>query len=294
MSLLVAEMDYNQAIRSIREIVLDTSPVQCFKVSGQDFLFKKESNSFTLSDSTFSTGEAEKFYDLMDKIRAKSVTIGILGDFVPTEYTSNIVDFNYPSLSEIKTVSRDRYFSLETIEGFIEEYFAYYLTFTDSPRTLEQIFNELDYFQRKKLVFWVSYYLIDKKRMNYASTGEMIRLNNPEDLDDQVSGAGGQLKNIDETVTTKVGEVFTVTEKISEGGQGVKGFTSLWGDKYDYFTKLQLYIRDRFERQFRDYSLRDDAMITQEFGIEKGWEDSSWIDPNLFSNYTSSILNPDR
>ena len=42
MSWIVDNVNYDQAIRTIREIVLDTNPVQCFKVSGQDFLFKKD------------------------------------------------------------------------------------------------------------------------------------------------------------------------------------------------------------------------------------------------------------
>ena len=41
MSWIVDNVNYDQAIRTIREIVLDTNPVQCFKVSGQDFYLKR-------------------------------------------------------------------------------------------------------------------------------------------------------------------------------------------------------------------------------------------------------------
>lgn len=294
MSLLVDNIDYNRALRTIRELVLDTNPVQCFKVSGQDFLFKKDSSGFGLDTDTYTFSELEKFYDLMSILRDKKVTISILPDFVATEYCSLTENFNYPSIQEEKAVYRKNYFSDELIERVMEEFFAYYSPYDGIPKTVRTIYGGLDYFNRRKLIFWVAYYLVDRKRMNYASAGEMIRLNSDDGNGGEICGTEGELKSIDTTITTRVGEVFSVTERISDDGSGTEGFTSYWGDKYSYFTKLQLWIRDRFEKQFKDFSLRDDAMISQTFSLEKGWEPSAWVDTINFTRDTYDILQPDN
>jgi len=291
MSLIVDNLSYNQALRSIREIILDTNPVQCFKVSGQDFLFKKDATEVALDSDTYTFTEVEKYYDLMDKLRSKEVNVEILPDFVATEFVRDTVNFNYPSITDEKTISRERYFSTYTIEKVIEEFYAYYCPYYGVPKTVARIFEDLDYFDRRKLVFWVAYYLVDKKRMNYAASSEAIRLQN--EADGEICGTDGQLKNTETSITTRVGEVFSVTEKDKDDGKATEGFTSFWGDKYSYYTKLQLWIRDRFERQFKDFSLRDDAMISQSFTIEKGWENMAWINTMDFSKSTTDIMNPD-
>ena len=121
-----------------------------------------------------------------------------------------------------------------------------------------------------------------------ASTSNLIAMANGD------SCGGGEFKNTNIDTTTRVGDVFTEMEKTDESGTGLDGFTSLWGDKYSYLTKLQLYIRSMFEKQFQDYSLRDNAMISQTFTMDKTWERSSWINPHLFSNDTYGVLVDNR
>lgn len=290
MSLLVDYISYNQALRAIRELVLDTNPVQCFNVSGQDFLFKKDSDGIDLDAETYNFIEVDKFYELMRILRQKGVTISILPDFVAVEYCASLEDFNYPSIQDAKTIYRDNYFSKEFIEQVIAEFFVYYIPYYVLDSTVETLYKKLNYISQRKLIYWVAYYLVDKKRMNYASSGEMIRLNSESGEGGEVCGTEGELRNTDTNITTKIGEVFSTTEKIIADGKGTEGFTSYWGDKYSYFTKLQLWIRDRFEKQFKDFSLRDDAMISQSFTLEKGWEPSAWVDTTSFTPNTPDVL----
>lgn len=293
MSLLVTNISYQQAIRSIREVVLDTSPVQCFNVSGQGFSFKKDGNGFVIDTDTYTFEQVEKYYDLIRKLRAKEVTIEILPDYVTTEKSDLTSDFDYADITTSKLVARENYFSDYTIEKVMEEFFANYLSYDAIPKTTERMFNDLDYMWRKKLILWVAYYLVDRKRMNYASVSEMIRLqSNSTSTEGCVNDS--QFKNTEKTITTRVGEVFTVTERETDSGKGLDGFTDFWGDKYGYFTKLQLYIRDRFEKQFKDFSLRDDCMISQSFTMEKNWQEFAWVDTHNMSEYTRDVLNPSR
>ena len=213
MSLLVNDITYEQAIRAIREIILDTNPVQCFRVSGQDFLFSKNSTDIALDTQNFQFSEVEKYYDLMDKLRDKGVSIEILPDYIATEWTESTVNFNYPTIEDGKTISRKNYFSIGTIEAVMEEFYAYYIPYDGVPKTVRSIFDMLDYFSRRKLIFWVAYYLVDRKRMYYASAGEMIRMQNSSDGSGDGCSSEGEIKNTETTVTTRVGEVFSVTER---------------------------------------------------------------------------------
>lgn len=300
MSLIVDNLSYGQAIRSIRELVLDIVPVQCFKVSGQDFVFSKSDTSISLEAKLYDFTEVQKVYDLMRKIRSEktegnNLAIEILPNFVSTEYCENIVNFIHVPTADAEdiesvTVEMENYFSDHTIETLLEEFFSYYFPYTGTRRTVEKIYGDMDYFGRRKIVFWVAYYLIDRKRMNYASSNEIINASNP---DGSAGCSGVELKNKSTTITTRVGEVFTVSEKDGDNGQGMDGFTDFWGDQYGYFTKLQLWIRDRFEKQFNDFSLRDDAMISQSFFLEKGWEPSAWVDTINYSRSTIDIIHPD-
>ena len=294
MSLIVDEIGYSTAIRAIRELVLDTNPVQCFSVSGQGFLFTKDSSTITIAGEVYDFSEIEKYYDLTKVLRAENAIISIYPDFVPAEHVVHTVDFNYPEIvppDELtaREVIRENYFSIQTIESLMEEFFSYYCPYVGFPRTVQAIYNALNYFERRKIIYWVAYYLVDRKRMNYAAATEMMRLNNGG----SGCSTGGDFRNLETSVTTRVGEVFSVTEKDGDGGKGLDGFTSFWGDKYSYFTKLQLWIRDRYEKQFKDFSLRDDALINQTFSIEKGYEGSTWFNTLDFSRDTMDILNPD-
>lgn len=287
MSLLVEEIPYSQATRSIREIVLDISPVQAFKVSGQGFVFKKDDTEVVIDTTTYTFPQVEKVYDLLGKLVDKGVVVTVLPNYVPLGFTQNLVNFDHANMTAEKIIMAKSYFSDYEIELLMEDFFAHYLTYSGVPSTVETMYNLLNYFERKKLIFWVAYHLIDRKRMNYASTAEMIRLAQGGDPN------GGDLKNTEQTITTRIGETFIVVEKESEGGKGMDGFTSLWGDQYSYLTKMQLWIRDRFERMFNDYSLRDDTMRSSTFVVEKPWMPYTWTQ-NWLSHSTIDILQPDN
>lgn len=292
MSLLVTDITFKQAIRSIRELILDINPVRCFRVYGQDFAFMKDSSGIVLDGVSYTFDEVARQYDLVRKLRTKGVSIQIYPDYVASEPTESLIDINFTLASdESKIFERDNYFSDYIISNVVVDYFASYMGHSNQPRSIEYIFNTLHYMEKRKLILWVAYYMVDKKRMFYASTAEMIRLQSEQD-----GGLGcssdGQLKNSEVSITTRIGEVFSVTEKDADTGKGFEGFTDFWGDKFGYFTKLQLYIRSMFEKQFQDYSLRDDCMITQTFTMEKQWQLSAWIDTHDLSSFTRDVLLP--
>lgn len=281
-------ISYNEAIDTIRELILDTNPVQCFRVSGQDFGFSKDDSGFTVNGELSTLDSVNKYFLLMEKLRKAKVTVQILPDYVSVEFTKYTLDFNFPNLGESdEPVLREHYFSVESIEKVMRDFYMFYGYYTDSPRTFEYLYNQMCYTDRLKLIYWVAYYLIGLKRMYYASNSEIIR---QYDMSSSDCPNEGELKNTRKSITTRVGEVFSVTESDNDTGDGLDGFTSFWGDQYSYYTKLQLWIRDRFEKMFKDFSLRDDAMICQTFQVEKVWQDYAWVDTMNFSEITKDVL----
>ena len=279
---------YKEAIDTIRELILDTNPVQCFKVSGQDFGFSKDGSGFVLNGELIPFDEVSKYFSLMEKLRIAKVDVQILPDYVSVEHTKYTLDFDFASISELSdSILREHYFSLEAIEKVMRDFYMYYGYYTEIPRTFEDLFNNLCYIDRLKLIYWVAYYLIGLKRMYYASNSEIIRQYDTESSD---CPNEGELKNTKKSITTRVGEVFSVTESDADDGNGLDGFTSFWGDQYSYYTKLQLWLRDRFEKLFKDFSLRDDAMICQSFQIERVWQNDAWVDTMNFSETTRDVL----
>lgn len=290
MALVVGEIDYQTAIKTIRELVLDINPVSCLIVKDQGLVFSKVEETVTINADSFSITETPKFYSFVNKLRELGISdYQTSNDYAPLEGTEGLEDFSFDSnegqndVGGSVNLQRLNYFTITTIEQLMVEYFSYYLTFDGITRTTLEIFNCLEFQDRRKLIFWVAYYLVDKKRSYYASiSGE----NGTPNTDDQY-------RDSKKNITTRIGDVYTVVENELDETKGEKGFTSFWGDKYSYYAKLQLYIRDRFERQFRDFSLREDAMVTTQFAVDKVWTNEAWYDTLDLSQSTYSILDLD-
>ena len=143
--------------------------------------------------------------------------------------------------------------------------------------------NDFDYYHSKKICYWVAYWLVDIRRsalaLYTATTGG-------------TTSASSSSVGIDtmKDVTVRVGDVFTITERQQPQADGQKGFTTLWGDKDSYWTRLQLYLRMQFEKLFNDFSLRDDVLRSSNFTIDKNWSPFAHVDTFDFSASTRDIF----
>ena len=287
--MLVQEITFKQAKRTIRELVMDLGLVDCFKAVGKDLNFFKDDTKIILGDEEhlIVDGEFDRLYDLVGLLVDKGLSIEFLIDYVPADGIQNLRDSDDElSVNEPYTFKGKNYFSDEVIEALMVDFFEQNMVYDGKPRTVEEIFNQLCYMEKRRLIFWVSYWLIDRKRMLYASAKNLISTANGD--------CGVDLVNKVVTTTTRIGEVFTENETVEADGSGADGFTALWGDKYGYLTKLQLYIRTKYENLFGDYSLRDDSARVSSFSISKVWQNDAWIDTLGYSSDTYNILVGDR
>ena len=99
--------------------------------------------------------------------------------------------------------------------------------------------------------------------------------------------------NTDKTITTRVGEVFTITEN-PKSNNSTDGFSSLWGDQDTYLAKLQLYIRGRFEQLYKDFSLRDNCAVSSSIPLDKHWFPFDYGYRNSLSELATTVLFTNR
>lgn len=283
--MLVNEITFVQAKRTIRELVMDLGLVNCFTAVGQDLSLFKDNSKIVIGgeEHQIVEGEFDRLYDLVGLLVDKNVSTEFLIDYVPTDTLHNLRNFNITLKSdEPYTIQSKNYFSDEVIESLMLDFFAQYMCYDGVPRTTEDMFGQLQYVERRKLIFWVSFWLLDRKRMLYASAKNLINISN--------GICDTEYKNTSRDTTVRVGETYTENERVEDDGDGLSGFTSLWGDKFSYLTKLQLYLRNKFEILFGDYSLREDSIKMSNLEISKTWQNDAWIDTLSYSYDTYNIL----
>jgi hypothetical protein len=300
MGLLIQSLEISNAIKAIRELIMDVNPVPFAQVRGQGFTFSKSSTDIVIDGVAYTFEEIEKVYEFMEELREKlndDTDIIIDSSFVSTEYADGIQTFSHTFAAdntEYFQLKRKRFFSDKYILSVMNEFFIQYLTFNESPATVETVYKDLNYLDQKKLILWCAFYLVDRKRM-FLATAQILQEQNEGNTDAET---GTEFKNSKRTITASVGDVFS--ETINEGDEGganssgntaLTGFTALWGDQYSYLAKLQLWIRQRFEKQFNDFSLREDCLISTKVSMEKTWTPDTYMDSTNFSRSTLDLIN---
>jgi len=163
------------------------------------------------------------------------------------------------------------FFSEQTINKVIYTYYTYYkgYDYLDTMSTEEITAEIADYelIDFIHLTLWVSFYLVEMKRMIFASS---------DAYKDPYGYSDKSFMSSDKTINTQVGTAFTVTENQKSDGKDAEGFTSLWGDSESYMSKHQIYIRTRFEKMFKDFSLRDNTGISTNIPMYKSWDKATW------------------
>jgi len=294
-------LSINEIVTSVRELILDINPVSCFTLQKQGLSFSANTEKAEVTGSTNATllySEAPKFYDLVSFLKDKGVDVKLSIDYVPLDYSSSLKDIPTVSLDSPKEIMRRNYFSVEMIYKTVLDHFQKFYDYEYSPYVdtfvyfngsaeLDRMLGVMTTREQQKVVLWAAYFLIEERRKNTASMN-FLRTKNGE-VDDLCAGAGDFRNRYQET-TTKVGETFVLREGQEELGKVEQDFTALWGDKYDFLTKLQLSIRDRFEKLFNDYSLRDSTINSTSFVLEKNWISHAYADTLSLSLFTKDLL----
>jgi hypothetical protein len=290
-----------EVITAIRELILDVNPVSCFSLQKQGLSFNSSNTQVDLTGSTTATALYSTYvkqYQLLNWLRDKGITIKLSVDYNAVELSNIITPVVTPtSLDTELLLQRPYYFSDQFIYSQMLKFFQRYYDYRFSPymdvmvyykssMELSEMVYNLDLFEIQKVIFWTAYWLIEEKRKNAASI-DYLKSKNGESV-----VCSESFKNYNTQTTVMIGSTYREVESPEGDGKGTEDFTSLWGDKYGYLTKLQLFIRNQFEKIFNDYSLRDGAMVSTTVPFERQYLSSMYADTHSLSRLSREVLLP--
>ena len=224
-------------------------------------------------------------YPTLEDIMNAFIEAGIVVAYTPyfrgTEPSDVLVKVKDKELTEDFTAFRRYFFSDEEIKNMIRHYYRVVLDIKDVDLT-DEVVGRLVRPSEKHLAIWVSYYLVDKRRL-YENAANAIG----QSFTDGSDYSGSSDNTVGTVTTVQIGSVFNVTEDPSTGffyeDFNRVGSDNVWGDRYSFWYRLMVYLRDLLETQFGDYSLRKDNVIPGYITLTRELDFRSYYDSYPFT-----------
>lgn len=230
--------------------------------------------------------------DLMNKFIEEGIVVAYTPYFKGTQSVRTLITVKEKELTEDFTAFRRYFFSEDEIDDYIRWYYGKVLSIPNVELT-DDIIGKLQRPSEKHMAIWVAYYVVDKRRVyeqaNAALSSTFTDGSDYTGAADTSSGAGTQ-------TTVTIGSVFNITENPSEGFFATDfnkvGSDQFWGDRFSFWYRLSLYLRDLLETQFGDFSLRKDNVIPGKLQLEDPLRFRQYFDsyPFVVSPLTRGIL----
>lgn len=219
--------------------------------------------------------------DIMNALIEANVVVAYTPYFRGTEPSTALIQVKSKELTEDFTAFRRYFFSDEEIKEMIRWYYWVVLDIKDVELT-DEIVGKLVRPSEKHLAIWVSYYLVDKRRL-YENAANAIG----QTFTDGSDYTGSSDTTAGTVTTVQIGSVFNITEDPNTGyfyeDFNRVGSDNVWGDRYSFWYRLMLYLRDLLETQFGDYSLRKDNVIPGYISLQRELDFRSYYDSFPFS-----------
>lgn len=284
----------NELITAVRELTFDRFVIPAFAIKSipdcsitiDSKTAKKLSITKTVEDETTTLADIDlSVYDTFDKLLQKLIEDEIVLSFTPyfkgDEPVSDLLKVTDRPLSSDFTAFRRYFFSDEEINRFINWYYSVVLQIRDVEIT-DDITSLLVRPSERHLTIWCAYQLVDKRRM-YESAAQSIG----QTYTDGSNYVGSESSKSPLQTTVQIGSVFSITENESEGyfveDFGRVGSDNIWGDRYSFWYKLMLYLRQLLEESFHDYSLRKDTVIPGNITLLRELDFRSYYDSYPFT-----------
>lgn len=218
--------------------------------------------------------------DIMNALIEANVVVAYTPYFRGTEPSTALIQVKSKELTEDFTAFRRYFFSDEEIKEMIRWYYWVVLDIKDVELT-DEIVGKLVRPSEKHLAIWVSYYLVDKRRL-YENAANAIG----QTFTDGSDYTGSSDTTAGTVTTVQIGSVFNITEDPNTGyfyeDFNRVGSDNVWGDRYSFWYRLMLYLRDLLETQFGDYSLRKDNVIPGYISLQRELDFRSYYDSYPF------------
>lgn len=228
--------------------------------------------------------------DIMNALIEAGIVVAYTPYFRGSEPSTALIQVKNKELTDDFTAFRRYFFSNEEIQEMIRWYYFVVLDIKDVNLT-DEIVGKLKRPSEKHLAIWVSYYLVDKRRL-YENAANAIG----QTFTDGSDYVGSSDSTVGTVTTVQIGSVFNVTEDPNTGyfyeDFNRVGSDNVWGDRYSFWYRLMLYLRDLLETQFGDYSLRKDNVIPGYVSLQRELDFRSYYDsyPFVLSPLSRGIL----
>lgn len=257
-------------------------------LKGKLTIYKETITSETETEGTekeiiveFSFNDYPTLEDIMNALIEANVIVAYTPYFRGTEPSTVLIQVKNKELTEDFTAFRRYFFSDEEIKTMICWYYFVVLDIKDAELT-DEIVGKLIRPSEKHLAIWVSYYLVDKRRL-YENAANAIG----QTFTDGSDYTGSSDTTAGTVTTVQIGSVFNITEDPNTGyfyeDFNRVGSDNVWGDRYSFWYRLMLYLRDLLETQFGDYSLRKNNVIPGYISLQRELDFRSYYDSYPFT-----------
>lgn len=226
--------------------------------------------------------EAPTLESLMHKLIEANIVVAYTPYFMGSESVDSLIKVTDKDLSEENcSVFRKYFFSDKEIVEMIKYYYSRVLRIELDDVT-DDIIGRLKRPSERHLVLWVSYHLVDRRRL-YENAANAISQTFTDGSDYVGSGTDG----VGSSTTVQIGSVFSITEDPTRGffyeDFNRVGSDNVWGDRYSFWYKLMVYLRNLLEQQFGDYSLRPNMVIPGNIELQRELDFRSYYDSYPFT-----------
>lgn len=219
---------------------------------------------------------------LMNALIKAGIVVAYTPYFIGTEPSASLILNKNKPLSEDFTVFRRNFFSDSEIVRTIEWYYAKVLEIYGADVN-DELIGRLKRPAERHMAIWVAYHLVDKRRV-YENAASSVSQSFTDGSDYVGSSDNG---GIGTTTTVQIGSVFSISEDPTRGyfyeDFSRIGSDNFWGDRYSFWYKLMIYLRDLLETQFGDYSLRKDTVMQGNIVLQRELDFRSYFDSYPFT-----------
>ena len=240
----------------------------------------EEEKGEIIADLSFN--EHKTLEDIMNALIELGIVVAYTPYFKGTEPSDVLIKVSQRELTEDFTIFRRYFFSDEEIKENIRWYYQRVLDINDVELS-DEIVGRLLRPSERHLAIWVAYHMVQKRRLYEVAAGSIGQsfTDGSDYVGSDMASATGT------TTTTQIGSVFTITEDPTKGyfyeDYNRVGSDNVLGDRYSFWYKLMLYLRDLLETQFGDYSLRKDNVIPGYISLQRELDFRSYYDSYPFT-----------
>lgn len=295
----MSRVTLNEVINSIREIIFDRFVVPSLAIKQSSvyssLVVSRSASSITFSgesaeDKVYSFSEYPTMGELAEKFIEDGVVLAYTAYFRNQDSPLSLISQTYPISEDNFKLLKEYFFSDSNIISKIEDYYRKVLDI-EGEEINDELVGKLHRPRERHLVLWVSYFLVETRRL-YEIASRSITQTFTDGTDYSSSDDSGSTQNI----TVSIGSVFSISENTKDGyfyeDFNRIGSDNIFGDRYSFWYRLQVYIRQLLEDEFNDYSLRRDNVMMGQVYLNRDLDFRSYYDsyPFTVSPLTRGIL----